>query len=251
MNEIRLLNADEIECRVGQTGIISGKNGAENKAWCSLLLYKDARCDQRIMDEVFGVFGWQKRYEVINGGLFCTVSIYDDKKQQWVEKQDIGTESNTEAKKGEASDAFKRACFCIGVGRELYTAPKIFVTLNSGEWDEVQGKAKLKAKTIFVVTEIGYDEKRNINKLTIVDKDGKVRYQLGDAKGQPKGQPKRKSDDEEDEFALNMKAYIEPALAQANDEKAVKQVWDSYPAYQKNQVFIDAVLNRKKEVING
>lgn len=247
MNEIRLLNADEIECRVGQTGIIKGKNGADDKAWCSILLYKDARCDQRIMDEVFGIFGWQKKYEVINGGLFCTVSIKDPKTGQWVEKQDIGTESNTEAKKGEASDAFKRACFCIGVGRELYTAPKIFVTLNSGEWDEVQGKAKLKAKTIFVVTEIGYDEKRNINKLTIVDKDGKVRYQSGDAKGQSK----RKSDDEEDEFSMNMKAYIEPALKQANDEDAVRQVWDSYPAYQKNQVFIDAVLNRKNEVTNG
>ena len=242
MNEIRVLKADEIECRVGQTG--KSQSGV---AWCSLLLYKDARCDQRIMDEVFGVFGWQKRYEVINGGLFCTVSIYDAEKKQWVEKQDIGTESNTEAKKGEASDAFKRACFCVGVGRELYTAPKIFVTLNNNEWDEVQGKPKLKAKTIFVVTEIGYDEKRNINKLTIIDKDGKVRYQLNDAKGQPK----RKSDDEEDEFSMNMKAYIEPALKQANDEDAVKQVWDSYPAYQKNQVFIDAVLNRKKEVING
>jgi hypothetical protein len=247
MNEIRLLNADEIECRVGQTGIISGKNGAENKAWCSLLLYKDARCDQRIMDEVFGIFGWQKRYETINGGLFCTVSIYDSDKKQWIEKQDIGTESNTEAKKGEASDAFKRACFCIGVGRELYTAPKIFVTLNKGEWDEVQGKAKLKAKTIFTVTELGYDEKRNINRLVIVDRDGVIRYKLGEAQSQPM----RKSDDEEDEFALNMKAYIEPALKQANDESGVKQVWDDYPAYQKVQAFISAVTNRLKEVKNN
>jgi hypothetical protein len=247
MNEIRLLNADEIECRVGQTGIICGKNGAENKAWCSLLLYKDARCDQRIMDEVFGIFGWQKRYEVVNGGLFCTVSIYDPDKKQWIEKQDIGTESNTEKKKGEASDAFKRACFCVGVGRELYTAPKIFVNLNNGEWYEEQGKAKLKAKTIFEVTEIAYDEKRNINRLVIVDRDGVVRYEMGKSDSQPK----RMSDDEEDEFTMNMNAYIIPALKQANDEDAVKQVWDDYPKYQQNQKFIDAVLKRKNEVTNG
>lgn len=247
MNEIRLLNADEIECRVGQSGIIKSKNGGENKAWCSLLLYKDARCDQRILDEVFGIFGWQKRYEIINEGLFCTVSIYDPDKKQWVEKQDIGTESNTEAKKGEASDAFKRACFCIGIGRELYTAPKIFVNLNSNEWEDNNGKAKLKAKTVFFVTEIGYDDKRNISKLTIVDRDGVVRYEMG----KNDSQPKRMSDDEEDEFTMNMNAYIIPALKQANDEDAVKQVWDDYPKYQQNQKFIDAVLKRKNEVTNG
>jgi hypothetical protein len=32
-----------------------------------------------------------------------------------------------EAAKGEASDAFKRACFKWGLGRELYTAPFIWV----------------------------------------------------------------------------------------------------------------------------
>ena len=46
--EIRLLRADEIECRVGIV----------NQKGCSLLLYKDARADMRILDETFGVLGW-------------------------------------------------------------------------------------------------------------------------------------------------------------------------------------------------
>lgn len=141
----------------------------------------------------------------------------------------------------------KRACFCIGIGRELYTAPKIFINLNSNEWEDNNGKAKLKAKMVFFVTEIGYDDKRNINKLTIVDRDGVVRYEMG----KNDSQPKRMSDDEEDEFTMNMNAYIIPALKQANDEDAVKQVWDDYPKYQQNQKFIDAVLKRKNEVTNG
>ena len=45
----------------------------------------------------------------------------------WVWKSDCGTESNTEAQKGEASDSFKRACFNWGIGRELYTAPFIWI----------------------------------------------------------------------------------------------------------------------------
>ena len=45
----------------------------------------------------------------------------------WVCKEDTGTESNTEAEKGLASDSFKRAGFNWGIGRELYTAPLIYV----------------------------------------------------------------------------------------------------------------------------
>ena len=76
--EIRLLRADEIECRIG---MISEKG-------LSLLLYKDARADMKILDEVYGTTGWQRRHEVIGGNLYCTVSIWDDAKKQWIEKQD-------------------------------------------------------------------------------------------------------------------------------------------------------------------
>ena len=99
--QIRLLKAEEIECRVG---MISEKG-------LSLLLYKDARVDMKILDEVYGSSNWQRKHEVIGGNLYCTVSIWDEKKQQWIAKMDVGTKSNTEKEKGEASDSFKRACF--------------------------------------------------------------------------------------------------------------------------------------------
>lgn len=109
MKKIRELRADEIEVRVG----IVKKNGI------SLLLYKDARCDMNILDETFGITGWQRKHELINGALFCTVSIKGEN-GEWISKQDVGVESYTEAVKGAASDSFKRACFNIGIGRELY-----------------------------------------------------------------------------------------------------------------------------------
>lgn len=99
MNKIRLLKASEIECRVGQCGKTA------KGTWCSLLLYKDARCDMRVMDETFGQMGWSKSYEVINGNLYCTVSVRCEETNEWIPKQDVGTESNTEKEKGQASDA--------------------------------------------------------------------------------------------------------------------------------------------------
>lgn len=111
----RDLRADEIECRVAQ----AKQNGV------SLLLYKDARCDQNILDETVGPMNWQRYHNRENAN--CVVSIWDDKKQQWVGKEDTGTESNAEKEKGLASDSFKRACFNWGIGRELYTAPFIWI----------------------------------------------------------------------------------------------------------------------------
>ena len=111
----RDLRADEIECRVAQ----AKANGV------SVLLYKDARCDQNILDETVGEFGWMRSHTRDNAN--CIVSLWDEKKQQWISKEDTGTESNTEKEKGLASDSFKRACFNWGIGRELYTAPFIWI----------------------------------------------------------------------------------------------------------------------------
>ncbi len=111
----RDLRADEIECRVAQ---------AKDKG-VSLLLYKDARCDQNILDETVGAMNWQRTHSRDNAN--CTVSIWDNQKNMWIGKEDTGKESNTEAEKGLASDSFKRACFNWGIGRELYTAPFIWI----------------------------------------------------------------------------------------------------------------------------
>lgn len=115
----RDLRADEIECRVAQ----AKENGV------SLLLYKDARCDQNILDETVGPMNWQRCHSRENAN--CTVSIWDASKEQWIGKEDTGKESNTEAEKGLASDSFKRACFNWGIGRELYTAPFIWIKADS------------------------------------------------------------------------------------------------------------------------
>lgn len=111
----RDLRAEEIECRVAQA----------KETGVSLLLYKDARCDQNILDETVGPMNWQRHHMRENAN--CVVSIWDREKGQWIEKEDTGTESNTEKEKGLASDSFKRACFNWGIGRELYTAPFIWI----------------------------------------------------------------------------------------------------------------------------
>lgn len=115
MGMFRDLRADEIECRVAQCK----ENGV------SLLLYKDARCDQNILDETVGAMNWERHHSRENAN--CTVSIWDSNKEKWVSKEDTGTESNTEQEKGLASDSFKRACFNWGIGRELYTSPFIWI----------------------------------------------------------------------------------------------------------------------------
>lgn len=83
--EFRDLRADEIDCRIAQIG----------EKGLSLLLYKDARCDQKILDETVGAMNWQNHYSRDNAN--CVVSIWDDKKEQWISKENTGKESNTEA----------------------------------------------------------------------------------------------------------------------------------------------------------
>ena len=114
--KFRDLRADEVECRIGTV----------KDSGVSLLLYKDARCDMNILDETVGAMNWQRHHNRENAN--CIVSIWDDEKKQWIEKEDTGTESKTEAEKGLASDSFKRSCTNFGIGRELYTAPFIWVS---------------------------------------------------------------------------------------------------------------------------
>jgi len=113
------------------------KNG-----WAILLAYKDARVDQDRLDYVVGKDNWEKKFELIDGQLFCKVGIWSDSKKSFVWKQDVGTESTHEKEKGRASDAFKRACFNWGIGRELYDYPLILVELNEGEFYIQNDKGK-------------------------------------------------------------------------------------------------------------
>lgn len=190
--EFRLLRADEIDCRVAMV-----------QEWgVGLLLYKDARADMNILDETVGVENWQRKHELINGNLFCSVGIYVERHDygEWVWKQDVGTESNTEKEKGQASDSFKRACFNLGIGRELYTAPSMIV----GKKDLVKfsevSKGRFTCKDRFRVTQIEYCGRRIArvevinessgkylhfeNKEEVKKKDAEIRNQkIGEVKG--------------------------------------------------------------------
>lgn len=171
-NKIRLLRSDEIECRIGT---ISEKG-------LSLLLYKDARADMKILDEVFGTMGWKRQHVLIGGNLYCIVSIWDEGKQQWIDKMDVGTESYTEKEKGQASDSFKRACVSVGIGRELYTAPFIWVPASKAN---IQSKGegnnrKYYTYDKFTVQSISYNDNREITGLAIINQDGSLIYSLAD-----------------------------------------------------------------------
>lgn len=163
--KFRLLNADEIDCRVST---VSEKG-------LSLLLYKDSRVDMNLLDETVGPMNWQRSHTRDNAN--CIVSIWDDTKSQWVSKEDTGTESFTEKEKGLASDSFKRACFNWGIGRELYTAPFIWVTASNVKLVDKNGKKSTYDK--FKVKSIGYNDSGVINALEIVNaQTSKTVYQF-------------------------------------------------------------------------
>ena len=153
----RDLTANEVDVRIGQV--------AKDGSYITCLLYKDARCDMAILDETVGAENWQREHYECKGNLFCKVGINTNYNKpesipNWVYKSDCGTESNTEAEKGEASDSFKRACVNWGIGRELYTSPPIYIPAA----DE-KGVANFrfkngKCKDKFIVEKIAIENKQ-------------------------------------------------------------------------------------------
>lgn len=168
MYMFRDLRADEIECRVARV----------NDYGVSLLLYKDARCDMNILDETVGPMNWQRRHTRDNAN--CIVSIWDESKKQWIEKEDTGTESNTEKEKGLASDSFKRACTNAGIGRCLYTAPNITISPQDCTIKEYNGKKQ--CFDTFEVQKIIIEKKRIVALAIRNAKTGKTCYVWQDRK---------------------------------------------------------------------
>ena len=174
MKKFRLLNPEEIECRISEIS----KEGTS----LSLLLYKTARTDADLLDETVGHENWENDFKLVDGVLYGGIGIRVGDRMCW--KWDAGTESNTEAEKGRASDAFKRAGFKHGIGRELYSAPRITIYNDKCNIKEVNGKWKCYAS--FEVAEIGYDNTEHINRLVITC-NGKVVYTLGEKTNPTKG----------------------------------------------------------------
>ena len=166
--EFRLLKAEEIDCRVNTI----------NEKGLTLLLYKDARVDMNILDETVGSMNWQRDHKELKGNIYCGISIWDEDKQQWITKWDCGKESFSESEKGESSDSFKRAGFCIGIGRELYTSP--FIWISNENYTTTEKNGKLTTYDTFRVKQIRYNENREIDGLVIVNvKTNKVVFEMG------------------------------------------------------------------------
>ena len=225
MCKCRDLRADEIDVRV-QSQTDSG---------LVLLLYKNARVDMDILDETYGELNWQRTHEFKDGKLYCTVSIWDKEKSQWICREDVGTESNTEAEKGQASDSFKRANVNFGIGRELYTSPFIFV--KNGNYSL---NSKGKCKDTFSVAEIAIEKKviiglaiKNDNSKEIVYTYGRVTAKKG-ANSNDIEKPKQVHQETNNE---PKKAVVEPnmtyeqALEIKHEGRTLREIYKSDRAY--------------------
>ena len=162
----RLLKASEIDARVGTVGAKG----------VTLLLYKDARVDMAILDETHGSEFWQRNHKEIKGHMYAGVGIWNDTIKEFIWKWDCGTESFTEKEKGEASDSFKRACVNVGIGRELYTSPFIFIQCETVKKDRGHDLVNKYEFSGCRVNRISYNENREVTEVEIVNKKGDVIY---------------------------------------------------------------------------
>lgn len=232
MKEFRNLRADEIQIRPTDT---------KYKGSALLLLYKDARCDMAILDETVGPMNWKKSFYSVNGNLYCSVAIKDDN-GEWVSKDDCGIESNMDAAKGEASDAFKRACFNWGLGRELYTCPKIRIKCSDNYYQND------KFSMAFTVQNIEYVGKA-ISKLVIADKNGDIVYTYGG--NQPKQQAAAKTNNTTTAKTNNNEMIPKWLYAQtmnAKTESELRALWDANANWQWNNNFKSLMIKRKTAI---
>lgn len=239
-NFVRLLKANEIECRVAT---ISEKG-------LTLLLYKEARVDQRILDETFGTFGWKRSHQCIDGNLYCTVEILNKETEEWIAKQDVGKTGMMEKEKSQASDSFKRACFNWGIGRELYSVP--FICIPANKTDIQQKNNKFYCQDRFSVKTIAYNEDREISALTVVNSKGQTVYEL---KGKTStGYNEEKQDSK---TAQSKKEPQKDALTAKTKKNAItkEQMASLQEELNRTDVAMEAVQNRyhikKPESMSG
>lgn len=239
MKEFRTLKPTEIQVRPTDTKYNGG---------AMLLLYKDARVDMQILDETVGQENWQKRYYEVKGNLYCSVGIRID--NEWIWKDDCGVESNTECEKGEASDAFKRACFNWGVGRELYSTPKIKIQCPDSYYYND------KMTMTFTVADIAFNEAKQCTKLVIVDRFNNVVFDWVNGQQNNTQQQKLTTTKEQKlTTATNLSTERIPTglygkTVNAQSMAALKSIWDSNSNYHNNKIFINLV-NKQKAALSA
>lgn len=194
----RQLRADEIEARISTVK----KDGSG----LGVLLYKNARCDMKILDECVGEMNWQRDHKDLKGRMYAGIGIYNEERNEWVWKWDCGTESNTEEEKGEASDSFKRAGFNWGIGRELYTAP--FIWFRKGEFEDKYDK--------FKVDEIVYENDKILS-VTITNTTSKKTKTFSNKTAKEViAENKEKNDNADKKISAGEWKVLEGLLTQAN-----------------------------------
>jgi len=225
MKEIRLLTKDDIEVKVKK--VLDGK--------ALLLLYKTARVDMAILDEVFGVFNWCNEYKEIKGNMYCGVGVRESADQDFIWKWDCGIESREDEegnqKKGEASDAFKRACFKVGIGRELYSAPVIYIKAETKQDGKVFKLTDKYAK--YTVKDIQYNENREITKLIIVDRKGVQVFPVNKVENTPEPKVENKQPAITGEKLKERKQRLQDALANSTITLADVKKWAEIKSKQK------------------
>ena len=244
MREFRTLKPTEIQVRPTDT---------KYKGSAMLLLYKDARVDMQILDETVGQENWQKRYYEVKGNLYCSVGIRID--NEWIWKDDCGVESNTECEKGEASDAFKRACFNWGVGRELYSTPKIKIQCPDSYYYND------KMTMTFTVADIAFNDNKQCTKLVIVDRFNNVVFdwnngQQNNTQQQKLTSPKQqklttgtnmsfviKEQPKDSKSMIPKYAYAQIKNAKSLDE--LKSIWNNNVQWQQNANFLFQMKTQK------
>lgn len=200
----RLLRADEIEARVST---VSDKG-------CSVLLYKNARCDMNILDETVGPTNWQRDHKDLKGNMYAGIGIRAED-GTWVWKWDCGTESYTEAEKGEASDSFKRAGFNWGIGRELYTSPFIWFPKDKVNIESRNGKPTTYDR--FSVEEIEFTD-RKVSWVKVMDTKTKEVFTWGKS---TKLNDENSNDPLTEEQAEELHRYM--VAADINEEKLLEK----------------------------
>lgn len=153
MKKIRTLNPEEIELRVSHV-----KDGVANH-----LLFIGSRAATNLLDETYGMGNWNLEYKEVNNTIYGRLSIWDEEHGRYVYREDTGEEANISKDKSLASDILKRLIVRFGVS-ELYTAPRIQIS------DDGHGNSGYK------VSEISYNENRQITHLVIVNRFNKEAF---------------------------------------------------------------------------
>lgn len=125
----------------------------QDKKRALALAYVDLRAYQDRLDEVVGIEGWSVEYRNLGAkSIICRLTILGHVREDVGEPSGDGDNPATEA----LAQSFKRACSAFGLGRYLYSLPRLWADYDEGKRQfvdaagvvrDIYAKAGLLAKT--------------------------------------------------------------------------------------------------------